>query len=114
MARSDAFVAILSKTQNLPGFQTISSSRVPLSFPGTSHAEWVSCVRDRWVHFKISDVYFPDAAKILGELHGEDLLQGKVLDVSDSGGEEGAFVVVEVEGLTEPVVVAVGRIKGLL
>ena len=71
-------------------------------------------MRNRWVHFRIDDVYFPDAVKILRELHGEDLLQGKVIDVSDSGREEGVFVVVEVEGLAEPVVVPVGRIKGLL
>ena len=71
-------------------------------------------MRNRWVHFKIGDVYFPDPAKILRELHGEDLLQGKVIDVSDSGREEGAFVVVEVEGLAEPVVVPVARIEGIL
>ena len=71
-------------------------------------------MRNRWVHFKIGDVYFPEPAKILGELHGDDLLQGKVLDVSDGGRDEAAFVVVEVEGLTEPVIVPVGRLKGFL
>ena len=71
-------------------------------------------MRNRWVHFKIGDVYYPEAAKILRELHGEDILQGKVLDESDSGKEEGAFVVIEVEGLSEPVIVPVERLKGLL
>jgi hypothetical protein len=71
----------------------------------------LTSVRNRWVHFKVNDVYFPDPAEILRELHGDDLLQGKVLDMSDRGTEEGAFLVVEVEGLPEPVVVPVGCIK---
>lgn len=71
-------------------------------------------MRNRWVHFKIGDVYFPDPAGLLRELHGEDLLQGKVIEVSDSGGSDGVFVVVEVEGLAEPVVVPVARIEGIL
>ena len=66
------------------------------------------------MHFKIADVYFPDQAKILRDLHGEDLLQGKVIDVSNSEDGENEFVVVEVEGLVEPVVVPVGQIRGLL
>ena len=71
-------------------------------------------MRNRLVHFKIGDVYFPDPAKLLRDLHGEDLLQGKVIEVSDSGGADGKFVVVEVEGLAEPVVVPVARIEGIL
>jgi hypothetical protein len=41
------------------------------------------------------------------QLHGNDLLQGKIIDVSDSGGEEDAYAVIEVEGLPQPVVVPV-------
>jgi hypothetical protein len=47
------------------------------------------------------------------ELHGKDLLQGKVIDVSDSGFEQEAFAVVEVEGLSQPVVVPMKRIQGV-
>jgi hypothetical protein len=71
-------------------------------------------VRNRWVNFRIEDVYVPDPAQILMELHGKDLLQGKVIDVSDSGAHQEAFAVVEVEGLAQPVVVPMNRIKGLL
>ena len=56
-------------------------------------------VRNRWVNFQISDIYIPDPGQILKELHGKDLLQGKVIDVSDSGTQQEAFAVVEVEGL---------------
>jgi hypothetical protein len=68
-------------------------------------------VRNRWVNFQISDVYIPDPAQILTELHGKDLLQGKVIDVSDSGTQQEAFAVVEVEGLKQPVVVPMNRIR---
>jgi hypothetical protein len=57
------------------------------------------------VNFRISDVYIPEPAQILMQLHGNDLLQGKIIDVSDAGGEEDAYAVVEVEGLLQPVVV---------
>jgi hypothetical protein len=69
-------------------------------------------VRNRWVNFQISDIYIPDPSQILNELHGKDLLQGKVIDVSDSGTQQEAFAVVEVEGLKQPVVVPMNRIRG--
>ena len=68
-------------------------------------------MRNRWVNFQISDIYNPDPYQILNELHGNDLLQGKVIDVSDSGTQLEAFVVVEVEGLRQPVVVPMNRIR---
>ena len=46
------------------------------------------------------------------ELHGDDLLQGKIIDSSDSGFQQDAFAVVEVEGLAQPIVVPMNRIKG--
>jgi hypothetical protein len=67
-------------------------------------------LRDQRVQFKIRDVYHPDPTKILIDLHGDDLLTGKVVDLSDSGMEKDAFVVVEVEGIAELVIVAAARI----
>ena len=54
----------------------------------------------------------PDPAEILMKLHGDDLLQGKIIDASDSGFQQDAFVVVDVEGLAQPVVVPMDRIRG--
>ena len=71
-------------------------------------------MRNRWVNFQIKDVYVPEPAEILMELHGSDLLQGKIIDASDSGLRRDAFVVVEVEGLARPLVVPADRIKGPL
>ncbi len=68
--------------------------------------------KNRWVHFRVCDVYHPEPAALLEELHGEDLLQGRVVDLTDWGGHEGAYAVIEVEGIVEPVIVAVDRILG--
>jgi hypothetical protein len=64
------------------------------------------------VHFGIYDVVFPDPIQILMALHGRDLLHGRVIDLSDSGMEEEAFAVIEVEGIEQPVIVPVARLKG--
>jgi hypothetical protein len=69
---------------------------------------------DRWVHFRIRDVYYPDPQKVLAELHGDDLLQGRVVDVTDNRGSEGTFAVVKVEGIETPIVVPLNRILGAL
>jgi len=71
-------------------------------------------LRNRWVNFRIRDVYIPDPQDVLNQLYGDDLLQGKVVDVSDAGTGESTFVVVEVEGLQQPVIVPVPRILGVL
>jgi hypothetical protein len=71
-------------------------------------------VRNQWVQFKICDVYHPDPAIVLLDLHGNDLLTGKVIDLSDSGLQQDTFVVVEVEGLEEPVIVPTERLLGTL
>jgi len=68
-------------------------------------------VRNSWVTFRICDAYVPEPVQILMELHGKDQLQGKVIDVSDAGGQEEAFAVVEIQGLSQPVVVPVKHIR---
>jgi hypothetical protein len=66
------------------------------------------------VHFKIRDVYHPDPIKILTDLHGNDPLSGKIIDLSDSGMQKDAFAVIEVEGLQELLVVPIERILGAI
>lgn len=70
-------------------------------------------LKDHWVHFQARDVYYPDPAAVLTELHGEDLFQGVVVDVTD-GGDGGRYAVVEVEGVKQPLIVAVRHILGVL
>lgn len=70
-------------------------------------------LRNQQVRFYIKDVYVPEPGQILAELHGQDLLQGRVIDLSDRGAERSVFAVVEVEGLSKPVVVPTARILGV-
>jgi hypothetical protein len=66
------------------------------------------------VHFKIRDVYHPDPIKILTDLHGNDLLTGNIIDLSDSGMEKNVFAVIEVEEIQELLIVPIERILGTL
>ena len=67
-------------------------------------------LKNRRVSFRILDVYIPDPRELLMNLHGRDILQGTVMDLSDNGIEEEAFMVVEVEGIEQPVIVPAARI----
>jgi hypothetical protein len=66
------------------------------------------------VHFKIRDVYHPDPVKILTTLHGNDLLTGKVLDLSDGGMQKNVFAVIEVVEIQELLVVPIERLFGAI
>jgi hypothetical protein len=67
-------------------------------------------LRNHFVKFRVSDIYLPESHVVLAQLHGNDLLEGKVVDTSDSGIEESRFVVVEVDGVRQLIVVPVDRI----
>jgi hypothetical protein len=69
---------------------------------------------NRWIHFKVRDVYFPDVERVLSDLYGNNVLQGKVVDVSEGAPPDGQFAVVAVEGLEQQIVVPVDRILGVL
>jgi hypothetical protein len=71
-------------------------------------------VRNRLVTFRIIDVYHPDPDQLLRELHGEDLLQGIVVDVSQGASPETNFTIVEVDGLRSPVIVPVNHVMEVL
>jgi hypothetical protein len=71
-------------------------------------------LRDRWVHFRVCDVYHPDPAQVLMDLHGHDVLLGRVTDLSDSGVQTEAFVVVEVDGIEQAVIVPTEQLLEIL
>ena len=71
-------------------------------------------IKSRWVHFRIRDVYIPEPQQLLATLHGEDLLQGRVIEISQGTGMTQSYVVVEVEGLEHPVIVAAENVLGVL
>lgn len=67
----------------------------------------------RLVRFKIRDVYHPDPARLLDELHGNDSLEGKVQGLSDSGDEKEAFVIVKVETIDRDIIVPAKKVTCL-
>lgn len=67
-------------------------------------------LKNRRVRFRILDIYIPEPAKLLMDLHGGDILQGQVVDLSDDGTEKDTFLVVQVKGIERPVIVSAGRI----
>jgi hypothetical protein len=48
---------------------------------------------------------------ILNQLHGEDVLEGRVLDVSDSGTKSEQFAVIEVPGLDQIIIVPLASVN---
>ena len=71
-------------------------------------------LHNKYVRFHINDIYVPEPVEILEELHGQELLSGRIIQLSDRGPQRDAFALVEVEGLSRPVVVPVAKIRSLL
>ena len=67
-------------------------------------------LKNHLVHFRVSDVYLPALQEVLNLLHGNDILKGKVVDLTDSGLQENAFVVVKVEGVKDFVIVPIEKV----
>lgn len=70
-------------------------------------------LKNHTVNFRICDIFYPDCQQILFQLHGNDVLQGRVVDLSESGLVDGSFVEIDVEGLAEKVIVPLERILGI-
>lgn len=64
-------------------------------------------LKGRYVLFRVDDIYLPRPGVVLEQLHAGDVLRGKVIDLSQSGYEGRIFVVVEVDGLRQPCVLAI-------
>lgn len=71
-------------------------------------------LRNRQVRFRVRDIHIPEPQELLMKLHGDDLLQGTAIDLSDDGVHKDAFVVIEVAGIAHPVIIAVDRLLEVL
>ncbi len=71
-------------------------------------------LKNRWVNFRITDVYMPSPQELLDRLYGEHILQGRVMDLSDNGSPDEVYVVVEVEGAANPVIIPAKNILGVI
>jgi hypothetical protein len=68
-------------------------------------------LKGRSVRFLVRDIHLPEPTAVLHELHDDEVLEGKVVDLSDDARAEGAsFVVVEVAGLRQPCILSIARI----
>jgi hypothetical protein len=67
-------------------------------------------LKGRNVWFRAGDIHLPEPAEVLHELHSGEILEGRVVDVSDSGPDGRAFVVIQVDRLRQPCILAVERI----
>jgi hypothetical protein len=70
-------------------------------------------LRHRIVNFQLQDIFFPDPAEVVLELHGGQRIEGEVIDLSDSGAQKEAFAVIRVERMSQPVLVPVTCLKVL-
>lgn len=70
--------------------------------------------RNRWVHFRVCDVYVPEPGQLLVAIHGSDVLQGKVMEIVEGEAETGVFAVVHVDhpAITQPLIVSIQKICG--
>ena len=68
-------------------------------------------LRGQQLCFKMHAIYHPNPTRVLLDLHNSDFLTGKVIDLSDSGMHQGAFVAVEVEGMEEFLIVPAERLS---
>jgi hypothetical protein len=68
---------------------------------------------NRFVRFKVSDVAIPGPQEVVNELYGHDIVQGKVIDITESGPSEQAFIIVQVEGMKPLVIVPAEKVIGI-
>ncbi len=64
------------------------------------------------VRFRVCDIYLPHPQTVMGELYGANVLQGRVLDITENDGGV-KFAVVKVAELKNPVVIALEHITGV-
>ena len=69
--------------------------------------------RNRWVHFRVRDVHVPEPEQLLLAMHGDDVLQGKVMEVVEGEAETSVFAVVHVvhPAVTQPFIVPLQKIS---
>jgi hypothetical protein len=68
-------------------------------------------LRYRVVHFSAADIYFPDRAKVVLQLHRDGDIEGEVIGFSDDGSRKDAFAVIKVDRVSEHVYVPVDRLR---
>lgn len=68
---------------------------------------------NRFVRFKVSDVTIPAPQTVVTELYGGDIVQGKVVDITESGTQEQAFIVVKVDAMKDFLILPAEKVIGI-
>ena len=64
-------------------------------------------LRDHYVQFRLGDIYLPDPLTLIYDLHRNHLVRGRVIEMSDGGEREDAFVIVVVDDIPHQMIVPV-------
>ena len=70
-------------------------------------------LKNQTVNFRICDIFYPDYQRVLFGLHGNDVLKGRVIDMSETGTVDGAFAEIAVDDLEELLIVPLDRILSI-
>jgi hypothetical protein len=70
-------------------------------------------LKNHIVNFKICDIFYPDCQQVLFTLHGNNVLRGRVIDLSEGAGLDESFAEIEVAELEQRVILPVDRILGI-
>ena len=70
-------------------------------------------LKNQTVNFRICDIFYPDYQQVLFGLHGNDVLKGRVIDMSESGSVGGAFAEIAVDELEQLLIVPLDRILSI-
>ena len=70
-------------------------------------------LKNHTVNFRICDIFYPDYQQVLFGLHGNDVLHGRVVDLSDGGELDSSFAEIEVDEVEQRVIVPINRILGI-
>lgn len=70
-------------------------------------------LKNHTVNFRICDIFYPDYQQVLFGLHGNDVLRGVVIDLSEAGELASSFAEIEVNELEQRVIVPIDRIIGI-
>jgi hypothetical protein len=77
--------------------------------PSGRHA--TSNVPTPLVSFSIRDAYLPQPQELLFALHGDEILQGRVIDYSDGGAGGATYAVLAVEGVPQTIIVPLEKLR---
>ena len=77
-------------------------------------SEQFSFLMNRFVRFKVSDVTIPAPQEVVTELYGEDIVLGKVVDITESGTQAQTFIVVKVEAMKDFLILPAEKVIGMI